>query len=165
MQEEITQLSETHLDAAINLIVEVRRQELPLLDDSIDEHLPPDIEEPYRTGSGKFWIALVDDNVIGTVGLVDLDSGQGCLQKMYVHPNFRGTGAALRLLNTLIDWADSRQIRDIYLGTFSKNRAARRFYEKHGFGEISNVIVPVNCPRSDLEDCFYHRSLRTVPTN
>ena len=110
---------------------------------------------------GVFWIALANGDVIGTVGLVDLGDGQGCLQKMYVHPEFRGKGTALRLLNTLVGWADSRRIREIYLGTFSRNGAARRFYEKHGFRRISNDSIPTNCPRSDFEDCFYRRSLGT----
>ena len=54
MREEIAQLSEAYLDATIDLIVEIRRHELPLLDDTIDKKELPDVEEPYSAGSGSF---------------------------------------------------------------------------------------------------------------
>ncbi len=159
MQEQIAQLSEAYRTATVALIAEIRRHELVLLEHAHDAQEPPDVVQPYRTGSGNFWIALVDGSVIGTVGLVDLGGGQGCLQKMYVHPDFRGTGTALRLLNTLIGWADSRRIRELYLGTFYENRGARRFYEKQGFSRVSEAAVPTECPRSNLENCFYRYSM------
>jgi GNAT superfamily N-acetyltransferase len=159
MPEEIAQLSEAYLDATVKFIIEIRHEESPVLDESKGLEELPDVVEPYRAGSGNFWISLVERKVIGAVGLVDLGSGQGCLQKMYVHPDFRGTGTALRLLNTLIDWADSRQVQNVYLGTYSANHPARRFYEKHGFCRIPENGIPANFPRSDLEDCFYRRSL------
>ena len=151
MQEEIRPISEAYLDATLSFIVEIRRQELPHLDDSIVEQALPDVEVSYRDGSGNFWIALANGNVIGTVGFVDLGNHQACLQKMYVHPNFRGHGNRA----TFIECFSSvgrilRQIRDIYLGTYAENRPARRFYEKHGFNGISENNIPTDFPRSGI---------------
>ena len=157
MSEEIAQLSETSLKATANFIAAVRRHELPDFEDSADEQ--PDWEQPYSSGLGNFWITLVDDKVVGTIGLLDLGSGKACLQRMYVHSDYRGTGTAPGLLNTLITWADSHQIQEIYLGTFSRQRAAQRFYEKHGFCRIPDDSIPGNLPRSHIEDCFYRRLL------
>ncbi len=157
MQEEIARLSEPYLKATTIFITTVRRRELPNLEKSSGEK--PDWEKSYRVGQGNFWIALVNRNVIGTVGLLDLGGGRGCLQRMYVHADYRGTGTALRLLNTLIEWAVTCQMREIYLGTFSEQRAAQRFYEKHGFCRILEKGIPTNLPRSAIEDCFYRCSL------
>lgn len=161
MREEIAQLSAAYVDAARDFIAEVRRNERPIADSAVDRQKLPDVEEPYRRGSGGFWISMADGDVIGTVGLVDLGGGQGCLQKMYLRSDFRGTGAALRLLNTVIGCADNHQITEISLGTHSEQRAARRFYEKNGFRMLPKNRIPKNFPHSDLENCFYRRVLVT----
>jgi ribosomal protein S18 acetylase RimI-like enzyme len=70
----------------------------------------------------------------------------GEVKRLYVHPAHFGCGIAEQLLRHAISWlrsGEGRQSRDIYLGVFSENPRAIRFYEKHNFkhcGEYEFVV-------------------------
>lgn len=66
---------------------------------------------------------------------------------------------ALVLLNTLLNWAQSNKIREIYLGTTPKFLAAHRFYEKKGFNEISKKYLPSSFPIMKVDTKFYKYEL------
>lgn len=62
----------------------------------------------------------------------DKERHRGWLLQMYVAPSLRGTGAGLRLIETLCDYARGRVLQ-IHLGVASHNEAAKRLYAKAGF--------------------------------
>jgi GNAT superfamily N-acetyltransferase len=74
---------------------------------------------------------------------------------------FRGVraGTAQRLLDTLLDHARTRDVRDIFLGTTSKFLAAHRFYAKNGFREIAKSDLPPSFPVMAVDDRFFWRRL------
>jgi N-acetylglutamate synthase-like GNAT family acetyltransferase len=144
--------------AVIDLIVGIQRHEFAI---DIDAERQPDlrtIPSYYQTGSGNFWVALLNDRLVGTISLLDIGGEQGALRKMFVHLNFRGPEyrTAQLLLHTLLEWAADRSIREVFLGTTPFFRAAHRFYEKHGFSQIPKQRLPSSFPIMEVDTKFYH---------
>ena len=115
------------------------------------------IPEYYQTNNGNFWIAKIDDEIIGTIALLDIGNYKGALRKMFVDKNYRGkeTGVGQKLLNTLINWTRYKGFKEIYLGTTENFLAAQRFYEKNGFKEIGKQELPVSFPIMEVDVKFY----------
>ena len=57
----------------------------------------------------------------------------GYLGFMYVAPAYRGMGLNKEIIDTLMAWAESKQVFDFYLDVYADNRAAINAYEKVGF--------------------------------
>jgi ribosomal protein S18 acetylase RimI-like enzyme len=70
----------------------------------------------------------------------------GEVKRLYCHPSTFGSGIAEQLLRNSITWlrsGEGRLNRNIYLGVFSENPRAIKFYEKHNFnlcGEYQFVV-------------------------
>jgi N-acetylglutamate synthase-like GNAT family acetyltransferase len=116
----------------------------------------------YQHGRGNFWVAEVDEGIVGTIALLDLGNNEAALRKMFVSAPFRGKehGVAQRLLDELVTWAAARQIASIYLGTTAKFIAAHRFYEKNGFDEIPRSELPAAFPVMAVDTKFYRIELQ-----
>lgn len=116
-----------------------------------------DIHETFQNGNGNFWVAISNDKVIGSVGIVDFGDNRVALKKMFVHADFRGKdlGVASALLNTVFKWCEQHSIQEIYLGTVDILKAAHRFYEKNGFVEISKNQLPECFPLVSVDTKFY----------
>jgi N-acetylglutamate synthase-like GNAT family acetyltransferase len=84
------------------------------------------------------------DQVIGTIGLLDIGNKQSCITKNVCRQDYRGKsfGVGQALLNSLLDWARQKGIAEIFLGTTEKFIGAQKFYEKNGFAEISKQELP-----------------------
>ena len=148
-------------DAVVDLILSIQRNEFRI---SITEADQPDlrkVEEFYMHDNGNFWIALAEQNVIGTIALLDIGNQQVALRKMFIHQNFRGSvhSLAKKMLQTGIDWCIQKNINDIYLGTVEVLRAAHRFYEKNGFYKLEKEQLPCNFPVMGVDTIFYHLSI------
>lgn len=145
----------------IRLIVGIQRDEFEI---EITAEQQPDLHDIpafYQVRKGNFWIAVVDGRVVGTISLLDIGNQQGALRKMFVHPDFRGreAGTAGRLLDTLMNWAREREVREIFLGTTAKFLAAHRFYERNGFSEIAKSALPPAFPIMTVDTKFFHRRI------
>lgn len=105
--------------------------------------------------NGNFLIALDQEKVIGTIGLVDIGNGNGALRKMFVHKDYRGKGVAQQLLEQLLLWAVQHNYTTVYLGTLPILYAAHRFYEKNGFVEIPEQDLPQEFPLNSVDKKFY----------
>lgn len=147
--------------SVITLIVSIQREEFGLAITAQDQPDLHDIPHFYQTGKGNFWIALHQQTVVGSIALLDIGSGQAALRKMFVQREFRGPvyGTAKLLLTTLLDWAKSQQIAQIYLGTTAKFLAAHRFYEKNGFTELAQADLPTQFPIMSVDTKFYQYTL------
>jgi len=143
------------------LIVPIQREEFDIpitLEEQVDL---ADIDGFYTQGCGGFWVAVDDDKIVGTIGLLDITNNQAALRKMFVAKNHRGSdkGVAISLLNHLVEQANSRGVREIYLGTTSDFIAAHRFYEKNGFNQYSKTDLPARFPIMAVDSRFYRRTL------
>lgn len=141
----------------VEVILPIQNQEFGI---SITEHQQPDLSDIpqfYQQGSGDFWVAKSCGKVVGTLGLKDIGNAQAALRKMFVSASYRGRefGVAALLLNTLLQHAQSENVRDIFLGTTDKFLAAHRFYEKNGFEEVTVPELPQAFPRMAVDSKFY----------
>ena len=121
------------------------------------------IPQVYQQNAGNFWVALDGAQVIGTIALIDQGQHTAVLRKMFVHPDYRGAaiGIGKKLLDTLLSWAQSHGIRDIFLGTNERFIAAQHFYEKHGFRLIDDATMPphIAAIRMKVDNKHYHKEL------
>lgn len=141
----------------IDVIVPIQREEFSIAITAADQPDLQAIPDFYQAGTGDFWVAKKDGQVIGTIGLKDIGAGQTALRKMFVAAPFRGRefGVAAQLLNTLLEEAWQRGVKEIYLGTTDKFVAAHRFYEKHGFVEVAKQALPESFPVMKVDSKFY----------
>ena len=126
-----------------------------------------DIPAFYQVGAGNFWVALADDQVIGTIALKDIGDRQVALRKMFVHKDYRGRDKAVaaRLLESALTWAREHEVEEVYLGTTDKFLAAHRFYEKNGFAQIDPSLLPKAFPVMKIDSRFYRYRLNEAGTS
>ena len=146
-----------HLDGIAALIVPIQQEEFGI---AISYEEQPDLRDIpgfYQQGTGQFWVALVGQRVVGTIGLRDIGGGSAALRKMFVAEAYRGRryGTATALLETLLAHARRLGVETIYLGTTEKFLAAHRFYEKNGFSLIAADQLPASFPRMSVDSRFY----------
>jgi GNAT superfamily N-acetyltransferase len=148
--------------AIIDLILPIQQNEfnVPVTLEAQPDLL--DIEKHYHAGGGGFWGAFIDDELVGSIGLLNIGHNAGAIRKMFVKKDYRGAsfGIGQTLLNTLLTYARSNQMTDIYLGTVGVLQAAIRFYEKNGFVKTEVEALPVYFPRMAADHIFYHLSLK-----
>jgi N-acetylglutamate synthase-like GNAT family acetyltransferase len=150
-----------HSQAVINLILEIQNNEFGV---AVSIEQQPDLQripEFYQLNKGNFWVATVDETVVGTIGLLDIGNGNGALRKMFVNAAYRGSGMGVgqKLLDTLLHWAGHHQFGEILLGTTAKFLAAHRFYEKNGFVQVEKTVLPKEFPVMVVDTKFYKRRI------
>ena len=128
---QIIAFQERYKDQVIHLISSIQQQEFGVKITPEEQPDLCDIETFFR--KGVFLIALDHDKVVGTIGLVNIDHGNGVLRKMFVHADYRGKGVAQQLLEHLFSWATEHAYKTIYLGTLS-------FYTQH-IGFMKKVVL------------------------
>ena len=69
--------------------------------------------------------------------------GDGEVQRLYVLRDHQGAGRGTMLLNTALEWLEREGPRTLWIGVWSENYGAQRFYARHGFttvGEYSFMV-------------------------
>ena len=131
--------SEPDVERLIAYVSELRAERLPTIFryDAI-----PTVEEETRFirqfagDSADFFVAETDGRIVGNLGISVSDRPQTCHRAslgMSVLRPFRGRGIGSRLLDTAIDWCQSRSLRRLELEVLSNNPRAQRLYERKGF--------------------------------
>mmetsp|Transcript_47172 Transcript_47172/g.82376 ORF Transcript_47172/g.82376 Transcript_47172/m.82376 type:complete len:188 (-) Transcript_47172:17-580(-) len=85
----------------------------------------------------------------------------GEIKRLYAHPSTFGTGVAANLMVTATNWLRSgvgQAKRDIYLGVYSENPRAMKFYSKHHFEHVAEYEFIVGDQR-DREFIYRNRSI------
>lgn len=157
----IAAFSDADQRGVVNVILPIQQQEFGIPITEADQPDLMNVAEFYQTGTGGFWVARSDDQVVGTVGLKDIGAGQAALRKMFVAAPFRGRelGVAGKLLDALLAHARAQRIARIFLGTTDKFLAAHRFYERKGFEELQKADLPKAFPVMAVDSKFYVLSL------
>jgi len=150
--------SNEHKEEVIKLISGILEEEYG----SKDKNRPDleNIPDVYQKDNGNFWVALNSEKLIGTVAIIDCGEKRGLLKRMYVDKEFRGKGAAAKLLETLLEFAKSKEYKQIFLETVKSQPAPNKFYTKNGFKEIK--ALPKELEKfqfSKLNDIFYELDL------
>src|SRR3989344_6351470 len=120
----IIQFSEKYSEATANFILGILEGEFGITGvKRPDLHRIPEV---YQKGKSNFWLALDNNEIVGTAALVDYGKNQGYLKRMYVGKKFRGTGLAKKLLETALVFARKNGFREIFLGTVQDMAAANK---------------------------------------
>lgn len=115
------------------------------------------IYEVYKLSDQKFWVALHQNKVVGTIGLSLFNNHKAVLKRMMVDKNFRGKtfNTATLLLEESLNWAKQKGFKEIYLGTMEQFKAAQQFYLKKGFTEINKADLPSDYDPNPIDTLFY----------
>jgi GNAT superfamily N-acetyltransferase len=120
------------------------------------ERTRADLADPAKAS----WLVEADGQAIGyaTVGPCGLPHDEvtpecGELKRIYVLRGWQGSGLAARLLDVTLRWLERDGPRTIWLGVWSENLKAQRFYAKHGFAKVGTYDFHVG-HQIDLEYIF-----------
>jgi N-acetylglutamate synthase-like GNAT family acetyltransferase len=111
----------------------------------------------------QYWVAINNNEIIGTVGVITLNKDFAILKRMMLKKKYRGKtlGISRSLLETVINWCENHNIKKLYLGTMTQFKAAQSFYSNNGFIRISEEQLPNNFLSNPLDTVFFVRDLTT----
>jgi GNAT superfamily N-acetyltransferase len=109
----------------------------------------------------NYWVAFNQTEVIGTIGVIKMDTNYAILKNMFVKKEFRGAtfGISQMLLEKVYDWCLTENINSIYLGTMNQFKAAQKFYEKNEFQKIMDNELPLSFNANPIDTVFYKKIL------
>lgn len=76
--------------------------------------------------------------------------GDGELKRLYLLGSHQNAGLGSRLFDTALQWLLREGPRTLWIGVWSQNFGAQRFYARHGFEKVGSYEFPVGRVR-DLE--------------
>lgn len=96
------------------------------------------------------WL-LEDDGVAvghaaaGPCGLPNpaVEPGDGELKRLYVLAAYQSGGWGGRLFDAAMDWLQAEGPRTVWIGVWSENPGAQRFYARRGFSKVGEHTFPV----------------------
>lgn len=101
--------------------------------------LAPRIADP----ACAFWLVESDGEAVGhaLAGPCDLPHPEvsadcGEIKRIYLLKCHQGGGLGARLFETMVDWLEREGPRDLWLGVWSENYGAQRFYQRYGFSPV-----------------------------
>ena len=73
----------------------------------------------------------------------DVAPGDGEIQRLYILQGHQGGGRGTALLTTALEWLERDGPRTLWIGMWSKNYGAQRFYARHGFEIVGDYSFMV----------------------
>lgn len=73
----------------------------------------------------------------------DVTPGCGELKRIYFLKAAQGGGLGARLFAEVMDWLQAHGPRDVWIGVWSENHGAQKFYARHGFEKVGGYGFPV----------------------
>lgn len=113
--------------------------------------------ESLRSPTITFWSAWEGDRLMGCGALKALDSASGEVKSMRTVNVYKRRGVASQILSHMTEVAKQRGYRQLYLetGSFPAFKAARAFYEKHGF----EYTAPFDSYEEDPNSVFMFKTI------
>lgn len=94
-----------------------------------------DIQHAYMQASGShFWVAENQQNdVVGMIGVQQLDAGVGEIRRLRVRVDHRRRGIGSALLNRALEFCRDQGLLKVTLDTWIEREAALKLFEKFNF--------------------------------
>lgn len=116
------------------------------------------------------WIAEAGGRAVGYAiagpnALPHPEATPGCgeLKCLYMRRGWQGSGAGSRLFAEAMAWLQAAGPRDLWIGVWSENFGAQRFYARHGFEKVGEYGFVVG-GTVDREFILRRRSTENAPT-
>jgi len=120
---------------------EIIRYERPfdpnLKDDPISYY---DLQHLIEREDARVTVATIDDKIVGSGYALIKESKpykkherHAYLGFMFVFPEYRGKGINGKIIDDLIEWAKSRNLKEIQLEVYAENESAVKAYKKRKF--------------------------------
>lgn len=105
------------------------------------------LQDPHRA----VWFASLGDGspigylAVGTCKLPveNLDPNAGEIQQLYVLAKHHNLRLGTRLMELGLEWLEAQGRRPLYIGVWSENLGAQRFYGRYGFNKVGEYGFPV----------------------
>ena len=94
------------------------------------------LEKKYGPPGGRLYLAYVDSQAAGCIGMRKLDEENCEMKRLYVKPEFRRNGLGKILVDRIISDAKKEGYRHILLDTLPFLESALKMYKAYGFYEI-----------------------------
>lgn len=141
--------NEKYKNDVIHLILDVYENEL-----GFKGYERPDIyniSETYQKSSNNnFWVAVNEDGLVGTAGLLGKTEDLAYLKRMVIKNKYRKQGLGKKLLQTAIKFAKDHNYKTIYAGTVAKNPNAIAFYKHNGFTQCNDVPNDITADKNSI---------------
>lgn len=128
-----------------------------------EAYAPTRIADDLADPAKAMWIVEIDGRTVGYAlagpcGLPHPEVTPVCgeLKRIYFTREAQGTGLGKTLFWTVMAWLQSNGPRDVWIGVWSENHRALRFYDQQGFEKVGEYGFPVG-ETVDLE-FILHRS-------
>jgi GNAT superfamily N-acetyltransferase len=108
-----------------------------------DEHLA-------RVGANQIWVAEVEGQVVGLVGLIP-GEGEAELEPMIVSEPYRGRGIGRQLAEAVILEARARGFRQVKVRPVARNESAIRFFHEAGFDILGHIELFTDFRPAELQ--------------
>jgi len=110
----------------------------------------PEVEVPdlfrfdqhYAPPRGAFYVVREGGVIVGSVGVERLDDGSAELHRLYLDAHLRGRGTGRALIEAVLDWCRTQQIRRLILWSDTRFDQAHRLYERMGFRQTGERTLP-----------------------
>lgn len=153
----IIQFEEQYTQDVIDLVLHFQNDGTrPLV--TVDDQ--PDllnIIDSYINKGGNFWIAIENNKLLGSIGIMPYNSEIAILKKFFVYEKYQGEPHHLgqKLYSYLLNFAKSKNIKTILLDTPYNTVRAHKFYEKAGFTKIKESELPITFSHPYKECDFF----------
>lgn len=114
-----------------------------ILESFSPEQIAAEMAEP----GSEFLLIFLKEKAVGYAKLRGAAAPPGVasanaieMQRIYVVERVWGSGAAEMLLKSVLDRAGERGFDTLWLGVWTENKRAQRFYEKHGFRDTGGRL-------------------------
>jgi len=88
--------------------------------------------ENYNDSNSQVWVADYNGTVVGSIGIVGLNSETAQLRWFLIEPEFRNLGLGKKLITQVLEFCKGKY-KHIYLWTISSLEPARHLYKSFGF--------------------------------
>ncbi len=89
--------------------------------------------ENYNEQKDRLWVVEQDDQIMGSIAIVDIGDGTAQLRWFILEPEAHGKGIGKKLINDAVQFCQNRQYDKIVLWTFADLAAARGLYKRESF--------------------------------